>query len=343
MTDLNKETAWLTTISLMTIAMLAAGVMLIYARSVLIPFVLAVLVFLLVSPVLDFLVLKLKFHRPFAVLVTLLLVLVIIAIIFTLLTEAVQTIIATAGQYGESFANLIDSILEKTNDWTLTPDRAQINDILSKKVPGLVTGSFGTAFDIIGKLFIVAIFVIFLLAGRNPNLQWSGVYADVINKVRKYIITKVAISTVTGLLVWITLAAFKLELAAVFGMLAFLLNFIPSIGSIVATLLPIPIAVAQFQNPWMVAFVVAIPGTIQITIGNVIEPKIMGSGLNLHPVVILLALSFWGLIWGPVGMFLSVPMTAMIRIVLMQVETLRPFGMLLAGKLPESNSSVNTD
>jgi AI-2 transport protein TqsA len=288
-------------------------------------------------------VLKLKFHRPLAVLVTLLIVIVIIAIIFTLLTEAVQTIIATAGQYGQSFANLIDNILEKMNDWKITPDRAQINEILSTKMPGLVTGSFGTAFDIIGKLFIVAIFVVFLLAGRDPNMAWTGVYADVINKVRKYIITKAAISTITGILVWITLTAFNLELAAVFGMLAFLLNFIPSIGSIIATLLPIPIAVAQFQNPWMIAFVIAIPGTIQITIGNVIEPKIMGAGLNLHPVVILLALSFWGLIWGPVGMFLSVPMTAMIRIVLMQVETLRPLGMLMAGKLPESNSSINTD
>ena len=140
-----------------------------------------------------------------------------------------------------------------------------------------------------------------------------------------------------------TLAAFKLELAAVFGMLAFLLNFIPSIGSIVATLLPIPIAIAQFQNPWLIGLVVAIPGIIQIGIGNVIEPKMMGSGLNLRPVVILLALSFWGLIWGPVGMFLSVPMTAMIRIVLMQIETLRPLGMLMAGQLPESNSSVTAD
>ena len=343
MTDLNKESAWLTTISLMTIAMLAAGVMLVYARSVLIPFVLAVLVFLLVSPVLDILVLKLKFKRPIAVLVTLLLVLVMIAIIFTLLTQAVQTIIATAGQYSQSFANLIDSILEKMADWKLTPDRDQVYEILTKKAPGLVTGSLGTAFDIIGKLFIVAIFVIFLLAGRNPHACWTGVYADVINKVRKYIITKAAISTVTGVLVWMTLAAFKLELAAVFGMLAFLLNFIPSIGSIIATLLPIPIAVAQFQNPWLIGLVVAIPGTIQIGIGNVIEPKIMGSGLNLHPVVILLALSFWGLIWGPVGMFLSVPMTAMIRIVLMQIETLRPLGMLMAGQLPESNSSVSAD
>lgn len=347
MADLKKEGDWLTTISLATIAIFALGAILIYARSVLIPFVLAVLIFLVVSPVLDFLVLRLRFKRPLAVLVTLLLVLVIISIIFVILSEAIQTIIATAGQYASSFANLIDIGLEKMERWNIAPDpetMTRINEIIINKVPGMVTGSFGTAFDFVSGLFLVAIFVIFLLAGRHPELAWHGVYADVIAKIRRYIITKTAVSTVTGVLVWLVLAAFKLKLAVVFGLLAFLLNFIPSIGSIIATLLPIPIAVAQFQgSPWMIILVIAIPGAIQMTIGNGIEPKIMGTGLNLHPIVILLALSFWGLIWGPVGMFLSVPITAMIRIVLMQVETLRPFGMLMAGKLPKSNSSVSTD
>jgi AI-2 transport protein TqsA len=342
MADLKKESDWLTTISLATIAIFALGAMLIYARSVLIPFVLAVLIFLLVSPVLDFLVLKLRFKRPLAVLVTLLLVLVIISIVFILLSEAVQTIIATAGQYANSFANLIDIGLEKMNRWNVTPDITHINEIITDKIPGMVTGSFGTAFDIVSELFLVAIFVIFLLAGRHPELAWHGVYADIIAKIRRYIVTKTAVSTVTGILVWITLSAFGLDLAPVFGMLAFLLNFIPSIGSIIATMLPIPIAVAQFQgSPLMIVFVIAIPGAIQITIGNVIEPKIMGKGLDLHPIVILLALSFWGLIWGAVGMFLSVPITAMIRIVLMQFETLKPVGMLLAGKLPDSNQQKN--
>jgi AI-2 transport protein TqsA len=71
-----------------------------------------------------------------------------------------------------------------------------------------------------------------------------------------------------------------------------------------------------------------------MTIGNVIEPKLMGKGLNLHPVTILLALSFWGLLWGIAGMFLAAPMTAVIRIVMMQFDTLRPVGKLLAGELP---------
>jgi AI-2 transport protein TqsA len=156
-------------------------------------------------------------------------------------------------------------------------------------------------------------------------------------QVRRYIVIKVAVSTMTGLLVWVSLTLIGLKPAGVFGMLAFLLNFIPSIGSIISTLLPIPLAVAQFADrPWLIVFVVAVPGIIQMIIGNVIEPKLMGDELNLHPVTILLALSFWGLLWGIAGMFLAAPMTALLRIVLMQSEMLRPIGKLLAGELPGS-------
>jgi AI-2 transport protein TqsA len=75
---------------------------------------------------------------------------------------------------------------------------------------------------------------------------------------------------------------------------------------------------------------------IQMVIGNVIEPKWMGEGLNLHPITVLLALSFWGLLWGMTGVFLGVPLTAIIRIILVQFDTLRPIGNLLAGELPGS-------
>ena len=339
MADLRKEHTWLITTSLVIIAGVAIGVILLFARSVLIPFVLAVFISLLVSPVLDLLVLRFRMPRALACLVTFLLVLVFIAVVCFLLTEAVQTIISTAGRYGDSFANLMDRSFSYMEKLGIVPKRGQIDEILREKIPGIVTNSFGTALDFLSSLFLVSIFAIFLLAGRNPHNVFQGVYADINTKVRRYILTKVAVSTVTGLLVWIVLSLFKLELAGVFGMFAFLLNFIPSVGSVVATLLPIPIAVAQFQNPWFIFMVVAVPGTIQMVAGNVIEPKLMGTGLNLHPVVILLALSFWGLLWGIVGMFLAVPITAVIRIVLMQFETLKPIGMLLAGKLPASETS----
>ncbi|HUU15826.1 MAG TPA: AI-2E family transporter, partial [Sedimentisphaerales bacterium] len=195
-------------------------------------------------------------------------------------------------------------------------------------------------FGLGSMIIFVFIFVIFLLAGRNPHIVHSGVYADIDQKVRRYIATKLAVSTVTGILVWVALSIIGLELAGVFGILAFLLNFIPSIGSVISTFLPIPIAVAQFQNPWLIVLAIAVPATIQMVIGNVIEPKLMGKGLNLHPVTVLLALSFWSLLWGVVGMFLATPITAVIRIVLLQFDTLKPIGNLLAGELPGSEKRV---
>ena len=81
----------------------------------------------------------------------------------------------------------------------------------------------------------------------------------------------------------------------------------------------------------MIVYVLAVPGTIQTVIGNVIEPKWMGEGLHLHSITVLLALSFWGLLWGITGMFLAAPLTAIISIILMRFETLRPIGKLFAG------------
>ena len=155
-----------------------------------------------------------------------------------------------------------------------------------------------------------------------------------IRRSRRYLVTKVSTSTVTGLLTGVILALFGLDLALVFGVLAFFLNFIPSVGSIIATLLPIPMAMVQFDSFWMIAGIVLVPGAVQMTIGSGIEPVLMGEGLELHPVTILLALVFWGLIWGVVGMFLAAPITAVLRIVLDRFEMTRPIAGLLAGRLP---------
>jgi AI-2 transport protein TqsA len=197
----------------------------------------------------------------------------------------------------------------------------------------ILTNAVGTIFGLISGVCFVAIFVIFLLAGRNPYTEHSQMYRDVVQKIRRYVGIHMVISLITGVLVWLTLDHLGLKLAGVFGILAFVLNWIPSIGSLIVTLLPIPIAVVQFpSSPVLIVLVVAIPGAIQNLLGNIIEPKLMGEGLDLHPVTILLALAFWGLLWGIVGMFVAAPITAALRIVLMQFDTLRPIGHLLAGE-----------
>ncbi len=131
------------------------------------------------------------------------------------------------------------------------------------------------------------------------------------------------------------LALFGLDLALVFGVMAFLLNFIPNVGSIIATLLPLPLAIVQFDSTGMIVGIVVVPGLVQMFIGSGLEPKLMGEGLQLHPVTILLALVFWGLLWGVVGMLLAAPMTAVLRLILERFEMTRPVAGLLAGRLPE--------
>jgi len=338
MLDKRDESTWLTTGSLMVLAAVAAAYALMYTRSIMIPFVLAIFIVSLVSPILDFQVIRLKFPRLIAVTITFLVVVVIMAIFCFLLTRVVQTIIVTVGQYSNSFADLANRAFSEMGRWGDQFNQEKIINDLRNTIPNLVTNTLGAVFNLLSNVFLILIIVIFLLAGRNPYAVRSSVYREIDIQIRRYIAIMIAISILNGLLVWAVLAAIGLELAALFGMLAFVLNFIPNIGSIIATILPIPIAVAQFQNPWPVIFIVAVPGTIQIVLGYLLEPKWMGKELDLHPVTILLALSFWGLLWGIAGMFLACPIMAVIRIVLMQFDTLKPIGKLLAGDFSRSQT-----
>ncbi|PQO30292.1 AI-2E family transporter [Bremerella cremea] len=199
-----------------------------------------------------------------------------------------------------------------------------------------------TLLNILSSTILTSIFVGFMLAGRDPYKISKGIYAEIDQNVRKYISTKFFISAVTGVLVWILLSMMGMQFASMFGLFAFFLNFIPSIGSIIATFLPLPIALVQFgDSPMMVAAAILLPGSVQMVMGNVIEPKIMGDGLQLHPATILLALAFFGMLWGPVGMLLAAPITASVRIVLMRFKTTEPIGRLMAGVLPEEDEHIH--
>lgn len=406
-----QEQTWLTTASLVILAAVALATALRYTRAVMIPFVVALFIVAIVSPIEDFQIKRLRLPRAFAILVTLLVVVAVTVLVFLLVAQATTIIVSTAGEYSASFAYMADKILEPIEylyrqeeqkppaapndvgpllpaeaapaeaepeafvlfpvvedideegtlelrpqagdlaedpnikedlDQVVSPDGLESEKLridtkrivmdMRNYIFNIVTNAFGTVLGLIRSLFFVIIFVIFLLLGRNPYADHTHVYTEVVQKIRRYVGIKVVVSAVTGVLVWVILTLVGLKLAAAFGILAFLLNFIPSIGSIIATFLPIPIAVVQFQSsPWLVVLVVAVPGIVQNFLGNFVEPKLQGEGLNLHPVTVILALSVWGLLWGIVGMFLAAPMTATLRVFLMQFDTLKPIGRLLAG------------
>jgi AI-2 transport protein TqsA len=339
-TNLRNEQIWLAVCSLMILAAVALATGLVYTRGVMIPFVLAVFIVTVVSPLVDFLVARWKFPRSIAISVAMLAVLAVLAVLGLMLVVAIQTMLKTADDYSGSFMVLAKRLLTQLDAWEIGVDWSRILADMQGKIPGAVAQTVGTATALLSNGFLIMIFAAFLLVGRTSSNPSTGIYAEIESTIRRYIATKLAISTVTGLLVWAILAMFGLRLAFLFGMLAFSLNFIPSIGSVIATLLPIPVAVVQFQDPWLILAVVALPGAVQMSIGNVIEPKLMGDGVKLHPVTILLSLAFWGLLWGPIGMILAVPITATIRIVIVRFQTTKPIGDLLAGRLPESAEPV---
>ncbi len=338
-----KEAVWLITGSTVILAALALGFILYFTRPFMVPFVLAMFISSLASPLLDLQVIKYKVPRSIALTVTLLAVFIVITTICLVIMISFQSIITTAGSYSEDFTRLIRTGLDKLGTMGIDLNKEMLTEELKSLIPGLIGNSFGSLMSVLSVLTLVTIFVLFLLAGRNPYAIQEGIYAEVDTRVRRYIATKFAVSLATAIGVWIILLLFRLQLAGVFALFVFLLNFIPSIGSIIATLLPLPIAFAQYDNPWMITGVLVIPGIIQISIGNILEPKLMGKGMNLHPVTIVLALSFWGLLWGIIGMLLAMPITAIIRIILMQFDTLKPIGQLLAGQLPRSKIKPQDD
>ncbi|MBN1818822.1 MAG: AI-2E family transporter [Sedimentisphaerales bacterium] len=340
--DNHSEVTWLIVGSLTFLAVVALGFVLLYTRGVLIPFVLAVFIVSLVSPILDYQVLRLHIPRAIAAALTFLFVIVMIVILVLVITQAVQNILNTAETYSESIASLTGRALDQLASWGLDLRNQDIISEIRKGIPQFATNTIGTAFGFFSSALFVLIFILFLLIGRNPQVIRNGVYADIDLQIRRYIGIKLAASFITALLVYAALAAIQLKLATFFAVLAFFLNFIPSIGSIVSTLLPIPIAAAQYEamSLWAVLYVVLVPGVIQMTIGNIIEPRFQGRELHLHPITVLMALLFWGLLWGIPGMFLAIPMTAVIRIVLMQFDSFHFIVDLLAGKLPEPRQSI---
>lgn len=323
------------TVSLLVLAGVAGAFSLAYTRPVMVPFVLAVFISYLVSPLVDLLQFRLRLPKVGAVIVTLLVVLALMSLLGMLITTSARGIIENANVYRERLVAVAEKAFAVLDRFGVDlGQRNIVEGIRQLPLVSIVGRTAGQVVVLVTNGFLVMIFVIFLLIGRKPNQLRRGIYAEIDAKVRRYIVTKVVVSATTGLLVGVILAAFGLDLALVFGVLAFLLNFIPNVGSIVATLLPLPIALIQYDSFITVGAVIALPGLVQMTIGNVIEPLVMGEGLDLHPVTILMALIFWGLLWGIVGMLLATPITAVMKIVFSRLEITRPASELLAGRFP---------
>lgn len=328
----------MTAVSLLVLAMIAFGGSLYYLRDVLIPFVLAVFLTIGMTPLVDVQRRTLRLPRTVAIITTFAVALVFLVLIGVVVTASVNQMVDNADVYQQQLRNLTDSVMDKLplEDWGV--DRKNISstmlDVPIDRVQKLLLSTTNAILKLLSQGVMVLIFMGFLLFGNQRSKPLGGLLGEVSRRTRKYIVNLFVISAGTGIGVGLTLWLLGVDLALVFGLLAFLLNFIPSIGSIVATLLPVPVVLMSPDiAPWAAVLAIAIPAGIQFVLGNVIQPRIMGQSFDLHPVVVLLALIFWGALWGVVGMFLATPITAVVRIILARHPVTYPVAEAMAGRL----------
>lgn len=199
---------------------------------------------------------------------------------------------------------------------------------------------------------IVLIITAFLLIERRDfglkvsnAFESSGKVLSVVEtistQVSRYLLLQCVISAATGVAIWLALWAIGIDFAVTWGALAFLLNFIPTVGSIVASVPPLLIALVQYAPDSYLPFIASLIAilAIQMLIGNVISPRVMGNRLNISPVAILVSLLFWHWLWGVAGALLATPFTAAIKIICDNIEPLKPVGIMLGSGRPLRHAS----
>ncbi len=327
------------TVCLLIVSMVAIAVAFYWLRVVMVPFVFAVLIAFSLIPVIDLLIRYLHLPRSVALLATLLASFVMLGVVGGLISSSVAQLAARADIYQEQLGQLLDSAMAALplERFGVQVERGfeSLSDISLTTVSSMLLTVTKELLSLVSSGLLVMIFVAFMLVGSTGlEMARAGFWGEVQSRIQRYIIMKALVSALTGVLVGLTLVLLGVDLALVFGVFAFLLNFIPSLGSIVATLLPLPVVLV---SPELTAtarvLAIVLPLVIQFIMGNIVDPKLMGKSLDLHPVTLLLSLIVWGTLWGIVGMFLATPITAILKIIFERIEVTTPFAELLAGRL----------
>ncbi len=325
------------------LVLIAIGVVLKSAQSVILPLIIAWLLSFLIGPAINFMTAR-KIPATLAVAIILIILLGIFYLSFTFLYARFTAFAIAYPKYHARFTELITLV---TSKWNLEFDPlAGIN--WGQSIGRFLASLSRSIFVFISQLVLVIIFLFFILLGKpffrykilksfsaeNAD-QISRITFSITGQIRRYLSLQFLISFTTGVLVWLALEFIGVDFAVTWGALAFFLNFIPTVGSIVASIPPVLLALIQFYPslwPGIITLISVI--TIQMGMGNALAPKVMGDQLNLSPVVILLSLLFWGWLWGIVGALISIPIAAAIKIVCENIETLHPISVMMgSGKV----------
>jgi predicted PurR-regulated permease PerM len=343
--------AW-SIIAAVTVALLVLG------KALLVPLAIAIFIWILLGAIKSLLIRLApgRMHVP-SWLANVVGILVIVASIYATIAVIMgqsEALAAAVPVYQENFATILANLKQSLNIIELPTTESLLNRLDLAAILSWV-GDSVTA--LMSDVMLIAIYVGFLLAEEHilpakirhlhndPEKaeRISQLATDVSESIQRYIGMKTLVSLLTAVVSYAVLAVMGVDFAIIWALLVFFLNFIPTIGSIVAVVFPALLTLVQFDTitPFLIV-AIGLGGT-QFVIGNVIEPTYVGKSLNLSSLMILLALSFWGTVWGLPGMFLAVPLMVMTGIVCAQFRGLRWIAVILSadGNLISSKKKEN--
>lgn len=309
------------------------------AESLLVPFFLSLFIAIICTPLLT---LMKRYRIPTAVAILLIVLFIVVAGIFigAIVGSSINSFTADIPKYQQRLLEMSSELRAWLASMGVVIDNQQWREIFNPSAALTLAGNTLAGFgNIMTDGFLILLTVMFILAEEvnfidkfryasssgEKTVEALGRFADSINK---YMAIKTIVSLATGLLVMVALMLIGVDYPVLWGLLAFLLNFIPTFGSILAAIPPVLLAIVQlgFGEALMTA---ALYIAVNIIVGSILEPRFMGKGLNLSSLVVFLSLVFWGWILGPVGMLLSVPLTIMVKIALEGAPETQWIGVML--------------
>jgi AI-2 transport protein TqsA len=246
-------------------------------------------------------------------------------------------------EYEQSLVRLLDKAMDQLP--ALGSKHAGLDDEMLglEKGTKFAQAALGTLSNFLSQAFVVLIYLVFMLAERaGLRERLDKAFAaqrvqeieDVIQRINaaitQYIVVKTCMGLLAGVLTAAVLLAFGVDYALLWGILAFLFNYIPYLGSIVASVLPVLLSLVQFEDPLVTLCILGLLLLVQNLIGYLIEPRLAGRRLDLSPLVIIVSLAFWGSLWGIIGMILAVPLVVVIKTILEHMLPTRPLARMLS-------------
>jgi AI-2 transport protein TqsA len=335
------------TVSLAILAVIAVFYVLVVGQALLVPLAVAVMIWYIINALSGAYqrwiipqILKPEWlMKLFAVLT----IAVAASAVFNMIESSIGTVVAQAPAYR---ANLDSLIGQWFREYGLEKYLNITEITQSIEFVPFVTALGAALTGLFGKSLLVIVYVLFLLLEQTRfDSKMSALFPDAARHdevrslisrtqedIQTYVWIKTLASITTGVSSYVVLLFVGVDFPEFWAFLIFMLNFIPTIGSIIATLFPAVLTLVQFEAPLQPFLIVLLSvGSIQFLIGSVIEPRLLGASLNLSPLVVLLSLALWGSIWGIAGMFLCVPLTVICVIILAHFGQTRPIAVLLSG------------